>query len=840
MRDEPDIVKELRESEKLGLIQSNMKNAYEKLETIEKTSEEVSVEPIYFCDDKSENEERKYSNFQIAEMPELYKTVVELSPDGIVTVDLKGVITSCNTAGAKILGYSKEELVGRHFAKLGVFRMRDLPKILKLFSSIIKGKNVGPFELEYLHKDGTGIWCEVHVALLKEEIRVVGLIAISRDITNRKKSEELLKESEEKYRSLVTRANDGIAIIKDNNIKFLNHRAADMLGYTVDEILGTEFIKYIAPEVKDKLIERYRMRIDGKNPPEVYESLLMKKNGEIIPVEINAKLIKYGGESADMAIIRDITDRKQMEKELKEAKNHFQGMFNVMVDPVVIVDSKGKFLEITEKVEELTGYKKEELLGKNFLGTRIVTAKSKRILLKNLFKRMAGIKIKPYEIEGLTKDGKKIPFEVNASKIKYKEKTADMVVLRDISERKKAQLELMKSEERFRKFFENEPEYCYMINLDGTILDINSSALVTLGYTKDELVGKPVTTLYSPKSQKKAKELFEKWNKTGKLKNEELTILTKNHEERIVLLSADSMRDSQGKIIHSISVQRDITDRKKVEKDLKETHDKLDMLNRELEEKVKLRTAQVERLLQQKDEFIYQLGHDLKSPLTPLVSILPIIEKTEDDPKSKQLLGVLCRNVYYMKNLVVKTLELARLNAPSTIFDIKDINLGQELENSIKDQQLISDGKDFTVENKISENLFVKADKLRLGEVFNNLINNAVKYSPYGCTITVDAQDNGDFVTVSIMDSGNGMTAEQIDHIFDEFYKADKSRHDSGSSGLGLPICKRIVEKHGGRIWAVSPGPKKGSTFYFTIPKSSHINEYKYSFKNIKKKKGKR
>ena len=248
----------------------------------------------------------------------------------------------------------------------------------------------------------------------------------------------------------------------------------------------------------------------------------------------------------------------------------------------------------------------------------------------------------------------------------------------------------------------------------------------------------------------------------------------------------------------------------------------------------------LERLLQQKDEFIYQLGHDLKSPLTPLVSLLPIIEKTEDDPKSKQLLGILCRNVNYMKNLVVKTLELARLNAPSTVFDIKDINLGEELENSIKDQRLISDGKDFTVDNKIGENIFVKADKLRLDEVLNNLINNAVKYSPYGSTITVDARDDGDFVTVSIMDSGIGMTAEQIDHIFDEFYKADESRHDSSSSGLGLSICKRIVEKHGGRIWAVSPGPEKGSTFYFTIPKSPCINEHKYRFKNIKKEKGER
>jgi signal transduction histidine kinase len=174
-----------------------------------------------------------------------------------------------------------------------------------------------------------------------------------------------------------------------------------------------------------------------------------------------------------------------------------------------------------------------------------------------------------------------------------------------------------------------------------------------------------------------------------------------------------------------------------------------------------------------------------------------------------------------MKNIVIKTLELSRLNTPNaTEFNIDDINLWEEAENSIKDQQLILlyNEKGITLENKIAENIFAKADKVRLSEVFNNLINNAIKYSPPGGNITVDAHDDGDFVTVSIIDSGIGMTTEQIDHIFDEFYKADKSRHDFNSSGLGLSICKRIVENHGGEIWAKSPGLEKGSTFFFTIP----------------------
>jgi len=233
----------------------------------------------------------------------------------------------------------------------------------------------------------------------------------------------------------------------------------------------------------------------------------------------------------------------------------------------------------------------------------------------------------------------------------------------------------------------------------------------------------------------------------------------------------------------------------------------------------------VKNLLEQKDEFINQLGHDLKTPLTLLVNLLPLLKKTENDPKTKKMLEILHRNTNRMRNIVVKTIDLARLNDPSNVIDMEDINLWKEAEDNIKDQQIMCDEKDFTVENKIDENIFVKTDRIRLGEVFGNLINNAIKYNSYGGTITIDAHEGGDFVTVSVMDSGMGMTREQIDRVFDDFYKADESRHDFDSSGLGLSICKRIVEKHGGRIWAESSGKDKGSTFYFTIPTGSKINK---------------
>ena len=235
-------------------------------------------------------------------------------------------------------------------------------------------------------------------------------------------------------------------------------------------------------------------------------------------------------------------------------------------------------------------------------------------------------------------------------------------------------------------------------------------------------------------------------------------------------------------------------------------------------EKLKERTAEVEKLLRHKDEFITQLGHDLKTPLAPLVSLLPMVEKREKDPKSKELLEVTIHNVNYMKDLVIKTLQIARLSSPDVQLNIEDINLLQGVNNVIGSEKFVFKGNSIKIENKINEKISVKADKLRFEELFGNIITNAVKFTPGDSgTIAIDAKEDKDFVTVSVKDTGLGMTGEQLEHIFDEFYKADESRHELDSSGLGLSICKRIVEKHSGKIWAESPGKGMGTTIYFTL-----------------------
>ena len=251
-------------------------------------------------------------------------------------------------------------------------------------------------------------------------------------------------------------------------------------------------------------------------------------------------------------------------------------------------------------------------------------------------------------------------------------------------------------------------------------------------------------------------------------------------------------------------------------------HDVTDFLD--AKQKLKEKNVELKRLMQQKDDFIIQLGHDLKTPLTPLLSLLPMIEKREQDPKLKDLLQATISNIKRMEKQVDKILEFGKVTAFGTEFDICDINLYDLINNSIETNRVSLQKNNVIVYNEIDENIIVKADELKLNEIINHLISNSVKFSTSGGEITIFAMEYAGIVTISIQDTGIGLSKEKVDLIFDEFYKVDESRHNLESSGLGLAICKRIVKKHGGEIWAESLGDEKGLTFYFTLRSVKNID----------------
>jgi len=275
------------------------------------------------------------------------------------------------------------------------------------------------------------------------------------------------------------------------------------------------------------------------------------------------------------------------QNQLTRAEDKFKSLVNVIADPVVIVDHIGNFLEINDKLVELTGFSKEELLGKNFMKTDIVTKKSKAILMKNLAKRMIGINVKPYEIEANTKSGGTKDFEVNAQKIEYENKSADLVIFHDITERKMMEEKLEKyaeqlegevkertrtlreNEEKLRSIFNSSPDAIAVSDLKGNIIECNKATLDFLGFsTKDEIIGKNSLIFVAKKDQQKVRESMNNVLELGPLINVEYAALHKDGYEFPAEFSASAIKDQSGSPTGFVTIIKDITERKRREDEL--------------------------------------------------------------------------------------------------------------------------------------------------------------------------------------------------------------------------------------------------------------------------------
>ncbi len=276
---------------------------------------------------ENEIKERKRAEGALQESEGNYRRLFEYSNDIIVYVNKFGKVLNINNTLKEILGFTPEEIIGKYFFNLGILGMRDLPRIVKMFKNTARkgmardktGRFLDKVEMELRAKNGNLIFVETSTTVLKKDGKIEGFLTNIRDITERKQATEKLKASEKKYSTLVEKGNDGIVIIQDHLLKFINPVIADISGFSMNEVIGKPFIGFVSSPFKEVVNDTYEKRIAGEEIPTKYEAELISKYGKIIPVEINASLIEYEGKPADMAIIRDITDRKATEKEIKKS-----------------------------------------------------------------------------------------------------------------------------------------------------------------------------------------------------------------------------------------------------------------------------------------------------------------------------------------------------------------------------------------------------------------------------------------------------------------------------------------------------------------------------------------
>ena len=383
---------------------------------------------------------RRRAEKALAESEEKWRTLAEQSPN-MIFVNRQGKVVYANKKCEEIMGYKKEEFYSPDFDFLTLIHPEHIDMVKAIFARHMNREEIEPYQYALVTKEGKRIETIITTKSIKYEGEDA-LLGIVTDITERERTERTLRESQQKFEGLF-RDNPEAAVYVDSEFHILdaNPSFERLFGYRQKEVKGKRLIDVIVPEAK--LEETNMLDEQVRNGHIRLDTVRKRKDGSLVPVSISAGPITVERKlTGYVAVYKDISDLKKAQQQLEESQRHFQTLFNLMVDPVAIVNRTGKILAVTDKAEKITGFKKEEMVGKNFLRLSFATAKSKAIMIKNLAKRMAGMHVEPYEVEILTKDGRKLPFEINAETIDYEGKPADMVVFRDMSQRKNLEAKL--------------------------------------------------------------------------------------------------------------------------------------------------------------------------------------------------------------------------------------------------------------------------------------------------------------------------------------------------------------------------------------------------------------
>jgi len=741
--------------------------------------------------------ERKHVEEALRESEEKYRSIVELAPDAIVTSDLKGMITSLNTAGTRISGYSKDEVVGKHFSKIGFIRPSNLPKYLKMFNSLVRGKVPEPFEAIFYHKDGTPRSVEVHVGLLKNNGKTTGFMATMRDITERKKAEERIAY----LASVVDNAKVPIATVDMNGIvTYCNKAVEEMSGWTYEEAIGKPMARLCpnaGKQIEETMKEGFCLDRELK---------YVKKDGSSLTCSTSTFLIKdkEGNPIGIGGVALDITEREEAERALRESEEKLRGIYSAMLDGVSLVGLDGRILDCNDAVLRLHGLSREEYVGANVYSF-IAPEDRQRAMQEGSEVLEKGFLLT--EAKALRKIGGTFDAEINVSLLRdvSGKPSAFLGVTRDVTERKMMEGKLRQYsehleelvQERTKELSQSERRYSVLVEQasdgviiaqDGKIVFTNPKFAEIIGCSRDEAVGLPFEELVAERYRQHAKERYMRV-----LRGE--TVPTLFEAEAITKTGEHVPVEVSSKLVHfqgrpaDLVILRDIKERKRME-----------------EERLKLEK------LATMGQMATMVAHDLRNPLTSIRNASFYIKKNckgRVDPECKTALEML------------DTIEKETILASKVIDDLLDFASERPLKtkrhniNKIIEDSLASSiiPKNTEVERNFIEKVIAHVDEKQLLRVFLNIIKNAVQAMPNGGKLTVTTSEKRDHIEIAFADTGIGISEENMRRIFQPLFTTKAK-----GIGMGLAICKKIVEQHGGTI-SFKSKTGEGTTFIIRLPK---------------------
>ncbi|MFX1239055.1 MAG: PAS domain S-box protein [Promethearchaeota archaeon] len=614
------------------------------------------------------------------------------------------------------------------------------------------------------------------------------------------------EEIKEQFKDLFEKSLD-LVYINDLKGKILdaNDVALNTLGYTREEIQNLSFINLIDEEQLKKAFKFTKEIIETGKQSERSEYKLKTKNGNIIYVETYGIPLKKNGKPyAILGIGNDITEHKLADQKLKESEERFRALFKGGLVPTYTWQKIGNdfvLINYNNTAEKFT-------LGdvKNYLGFKASEMYIDRPdILKDLHtcfdKKTNIIREMKYYIQ-ILKDEKDLL-------VKYGFIPPDLVLVHteDITEKKKAEIKLIESEEKYRLISENAYDLISILNKKFKYEYINEQAFKhILGYSKNDLIGKSALKFcHSKDVENTARALFEGF-KEG-IGGTELRFKHKNGHWVYIEAKGSTFIDIDGEL-KALIISRDITERKSAELLVKEEIKKLKELD------------------QLRKNLIIRVSHELKTPLIPVCGGTELLLDKYKDQLEKgvnDIIKMIGRGGQRLKTLINKLLDLSRLEYDMLSLDKQRSDLCKIIREISRDMMHLIKKRDLKLNLEIPDNLDLEIDAIRIEQVITNLLSNAIKNTPPKGIISINLQKENNWIKLIITDTGVGLTEKEMDIIFNRFGKIERYENgleyiDITGSGLGLFISKEIIDLHGGKIWGESLGRNKGCTFYVKLP----------------------
>lgn len=714
---------------------------------------------------------------------EQVQTIFNAAPDAVIVMDEEGKIIQWNPKAESILGWSRDEVVGKLLSETIIpDRFREAhQKGMKHFLRTGEGPLLGKIvETCALTKSGNEIDVALNIAAssrIKNRYLFIGFL---RDLTGQKKAEE-------KFKALLDSAPDAMIIANEKGeIVLINQQTETLFGYVRDELIGKP-VEILIPDDfrsrhkghRDQYFSDPKVRAMGAG----LELFAMRRDGTKFPVEISLSPLQTEEGLLVSASVRDITDRKKAEEK-------FRSLLNAAPDATVIVDEKGVIQMINLQTENLFGYSRDEMIGQPVEILIPEELRNKHVHYRGNFFNAPRIRNMGagIELNAVKKNGTRFPVEISLSPLQTEEGLLVSASVRDITDRKKA-------EAKFRSLLDAAPDATVIVNEKGEIQMINQQTENLFGYSRDEMIGQPVEILIPRDLRNKHVQHRGDFFRTAKARTMgagiELNAIKKNGMRFPVEISLSPIQTEEGMLV-SASV-RDISLRKGLEDKLKKT-------NAELE------------------AFTYSVSHDLRAPLRGIIGFTAILEEdysSKLDDEAMRITSVIKNNTLKMGHLIDALLAFSRMGKQ----EIMKIQINtQKMVHEIVDELVQQNNRHAAIGWNIHALLPVNADINTIRQVWINLISNAIKYSgnkkhPY---IEIDSESRDGQIVFSVKDNGVGFDQQYSHKLFKVFQRLHSPEEFEGT-GVGLALVEKIVSRHGGKVWAKGE-VDKGACFYFSLP----------------------